>query len=236
MKYLIVFTWSALILSVGCSKIQEDDSPAVTANSPTLITENPSGDQDKNCQLLVQAPTPGTSNIKGRQPLNARYMLTAANSGKLLVRVREPLLVTDPPSWVNAKGSFSSDGFAQRVLELSHEDLATPLAIEARAVHLREPEEVIRVEFTVHRGDKAENWFNFYHCRPAMKTVRSNWRGSFNKDGDPVVIDSGEIVKLWSFRFGGEGDQSRVEVPLDSVGMQIVSIELGWESDLDETS
>lgn len=219
----------------GCSKNQENEPPASTVNPPTSTSENPSVNRDKERQLVVQAPTPGTSNIKDRQPLNARYTLTADNAGKLLIRVREPLLVTAPPSWVNAKGSLSSDGLAQRVLELSSEDLATPLAIEARVVHLHEPEEMVRVEFTLHRGNKAENWFNFYQCRPARKTIRSNWRGSFNADGDPVVIDSGETAPLWSFRFGGEGEPTGVEVPLDKVGMQKVLIELGWKSNLDQT-
>ena len=233
MKYLTVVTWTALVLSVGCSMNQEEEPPAITVN-PTSTSDNPSVDWDKERQLVVQAPIPGTSNIKDRQPLNARYTLTADNPGKLLIRVREPLLVTAPPSWVNATGFLKSDGLAQRVLELSSEDLATPLAIEARVVHLREPEEMVRVEFTLHRGNKAENWFNFYQCRPARKTIRSNRKGSFNTDGNPVAIDSGETAPLWSFRFGGEGDPTGVEVPLDKVGMQKVLIELGWKSNLDE--
>ena len=235
MKYLIVLTSTALILSVGCSKNQEDKPPATNVNPPTSTLENPSVDWDKERQLVVQAPTPGISRSKDPQPLNARYTLTAKNAGKLLIRVREPLLVTDPPSWVNATGSLESDGLAQRVLELSSEDLATPLAIEARVVHPLEPEEMVRVEFTVYRGNKAENWFNFYQCRPARKTIRSNWTGSFNTDGDPVVIDSGETAPLWSFRFGGEGDPTGVEVPLDKVGMQNILLELGWRSNREGT-
>lgn len=239
MKYLILFTWTALILSVGCLNKQEEEPPAITVNPPASTSDNPSVDRDKKLKLVVQAPIPGTSTIKDQQPLNARYTLTADNPGKLLVRVRDPLLVTDLPSWINVKGSLSSDGLAQRVLELSSEDLATPLAIEARVVHFREPEEMIRVEFTLHRGDKTENWFNFYQCRPAMKTVRSSWSGRFNTDGDPVFIDSGETANLWMIRFGGTGNdltRARAEVPLDKSDKQRVMIELGWKSDLDWTS
>ena len=94
MKYLILLTSTALTLSVGCLKSQEEETPSITVNPPT--SDNPSVDWDKERQLVVQAPIRGTSTIKDQQPLNARYTLTADNAGKLLVRVREPLLVTDP--------------------------------------------------------------------------------------------------------------------------------------------
>ena len=68
-----------------------------------------------------------------------------------------------------------------------------------------------------------------------MKTVRSNWSSSFNTDGDPIVINSGNTSSLWSFRFGGEGNQSGIKEPLDSLGMQSLLIEFGWESILDKT-
>lgn len=44
MKYLILLTLTALILSVGCSKSQENGPPASTVNPPTSTLENPSLD------------------------------------------------------------------------------------------------------------------------------------------------------------------------------------------------
>jgi len=84
MKYLILLTSTALLLSVGCSKNQEDEPPASTVNPPTSTSENPSVDRVKERQLVVQAPTPGTSRSKDPQKKNARHTLTAKNAGKLL--------------------------------------------------------------------------------------------------------------------------------------------------------
>ena len=232
MKYLSVLLFATLILSVAWSE-QDHEPPTGKVKPPTSTLENSSVDWHKENQLVVQAPTPGTSRSKDRQRLNARYTLNAKNAGKLLIRVSDSSLMTPPWSWGNATGSVESDGFAQRVLQLSSEDLATPLAIEARVVHQREPEETVRVEFTVYRDNKAENWFNFYQCRPARNTTRSSYGGTHNTDGDPVVIDSGEITTLWSFRFGGEGDPTGVESPLSKGGMQAVMICLGWKSNND---
>lgn len=119
------------------------------------------------------------------------------------------------------------------MLNLSKEDFATPLAIEARVVHPRAPEEMVRVQLTLHRGDKAEPWSVFYQCRPAMKTLRTNWSSSRPDRDRGAVIDSGETIWLWSYNFGG--DTTGVQVPLTVVGMQRILIELGWKSNPDLT-
>jgi len=234
MKILTVLTMTAFTLSVGCSHQKELEPSASTVNPPAATPEHASLDWGKERQLVVQAPIPVNAHRgKDPQPLNARYTLAAKHGGKLLIRVRERLLVADPPAWVNATGSHESDGLAQRVLELSDEDLAAPLVIEARVVHPREPEEMVRVEFTLHRGEKTENWFNFYQCRPARKTTRAQYGGNFNTEGEPLVVPSGETRLLWIIRFGGQGDPAEVDGPLDKIGMQEVRIELGWNSNFD---
>ena len=235
MKYLSVLSITVLSLSVGCSDQEEVEPPASPNDQPAATSTKSSVDWDRERQLVVLAPISADSHGKDRQPLNARYTLSVKHGGNLLIRVREPLLVAEPPAWIDATGSFESDGLAQRVLELSDEDLAAPLAIEARVIHSRGPEEMVRVEFTVQRGDETENWFNSYQCVPASRTSRSSWGGAFNTDGDPVVVDSGESRLLWSMRFGGEGAPAEVDVPLNESGMQVVQIELGWKSNFGGT-
>jgi len=233
MRRLFVLTLTALILSVGCAKKDVEQPPTGNGKSPVSTPEQVSVDVAKEHELVVRPAPPIPKGGKDPEPLNVRYTLTAKHAGKLLLRVREPLLVTDPPPWANATAPLESDGLAQRVLDLSKEDFATPLAIEARVVHPRAPEEMVRVHLTLHRGDKAEPWSVFYQCRPAMKTVRSNWRSSRPDRDRGAVIDSGETIWLWSYNFGG--DTTGVQVPLTEEGMQMILIELGLKSNPDLT-
>jgi hypothetical protein len=210
--------------------------------SPISNSEQASVDGAKEHELVVRPGTPVPQG--GEAPeLHVRYSLTARHGGKLLVRVREPLLATDPPlltrvpgfvsarriPWADAAGSLESDGLAQRMLDLSDEDLTAPLALEVRMVHPREPEEMVRVHLWLYRGDKEEPWLDFYQCRPAAKTNRSS-----NVALDRVaVLDTGVTTMLCSYDFGG--DTSEVQVPLTRDGKQWVVVELGWKSSLDLT-
>jgi hypothetical protein len=156
MKYSIVLTLTALILNLGCEKKDVGQSPAGNGKSPISTPEQASVDVAKEHELAVRPVTPIPKG--GEAPeLHVRYNLTARHAGKLLVRVREPLLATDPPllgrvpgfisarraPWADAAGSLESDGLAQRVLELSDEDVAAPLAIEVRMVHSTVPDEMV---------------------------------------------------------------------------------------------
>lgn len=223
MKYLTVLTLTALSLSVGCEK----DAPV---------------DVSKEHELVVRpvSPIPKGGEVS---ELHLRYTLTARYPGKLLVRVREPLLATDPPltipgpgfisadraPWTDDVGSFESNGLAQRVLELSDEDLTAPLALEVRVVHSREPEEMVRVHLWLYRGDKEEPWLDFYQCCPATKTTRS----SSTVLDRVAVLDTGSTTVLGLYNFGG--DTTEVQVPLTEWGMQRIVVELGWKSSLDLT-
>jgi hypothetical protein len=241
MKYLIVLTLTTLILSVGCQKRDVGQSPAGNGKSPFSNSEQ-AVDAAKEQELVVRPATPIPQG--GEAPeLHVRYTLTARHGGKLLVRVREPLLATDPPlpipvpsfissrqaPWADAAGSLESDGLAQRVLDLSDEDVAAPFAIEVRVVHPSEPEEMVRVHLWLYRGDKAEPWLDFYQCRPAAKTNRSS---SIVLDR-VAVLDTGVTTLLCSYDFGG--DTTEVEVPLTRDDKQWVVVELGWKSNLDLT-
>jgi hypothetical protein len=242
MKYLIVLTLAALILNVGCQKRDAEQSPAGNGKSPIPTPEQASVDVAKEHELVVRPAIPIPQG--GEAPeLHVRYTLTARHGGKLLLRVREPLLATEPPllgrvpgfisasraPWADAAGSLESDGLAQRVLDLSDEDVAAPLAIEVRVVHLSEPEEMVRVHLWLYRGDGAEPWVDFYQCRPATKTNRA----SITPLDRVVVVDSGETTMLCSYDFGG--DTTEVQVPLTRDDKQWVVVELGWKSSLDLT-
>ena len=242
MKYLIVLTLTTLSLSVGCQERAAEQSPAGNGTSPISNSEQASVDAAKEQELVVRPATPIPQG--GEAPeLHVRYNLTARHGGKLLVRVREPLLATEPPllgrvpgfisarraPWADAAGSLESDGLAQRVLELNDEDLAVPLAIEVRVVPATTPEEMVRVHLTLHRGDNAEPWGDFYQCRPATKTTRA----SSAVLEHVAVMDSGVTTTLCHYNFGG--DTSEVQVPLTEFDMQWVVVELGWKSSLDLT-
>jgi hypothetical protein len=215
---------TALILNVGCEK-----------NAPV--------DVSNEHELVVRPVTPIPKGGKDPQELHVRYTLRARHRGKLLVRVREPLLATDPPltipapgfnsmyraPWAGAVGSLESNGLAQRVLDLSDEDLAAPLAIEVRVVHSREPEQMVRVHLWLYRGDKEEPWLDFYQCPPATKTTRA----SSTVLDRVAVLDTGSTTVLCLYNFGG--DTSEVQVPLTEWGMQRIVVELGWKSSLDLT-
>jgi hypothetical protein len=242
MKYLIVLTLTTLSLSVGCHERAAEQSPAGNGTSPISNSEQASVDAAKEQELVVRPATPIPQG--GEAPeLHVRYNLTARHGGKLLVRVREPLLATDPPlpmrvpgfistdraSWADAARSHESDGLAQRVLELSDEDVVAPLAIEVRVVHPTTPEEMVRVHLWLYRGDKAEPWLDFYQCRPPTKTARA----SSAVLERVAVMDTGVTTMLCSYDFGG--DTSEAQVPLTRDGKQWVVVELGWKSSLDLT-
>jgi hypothetical protein len=242
MKYLIALTFTALILNVGCKRKDVEQPPADNGTSPISTPEQASVDVAKEHELVVR-PVPPIPKGGEAPELHARYNLTARHAGKLLVRVREPLLATDPPllgrvpgfisarraPWADAAGSLESDGLAQRVLELSDEDVAAPLALEVRAVHSTVPEEMVRVHLYLYRGDKEEPWLDFYQCRPAAKTNRSS-----SAVLDRVaVMDTGVTTMLCSYDFGG--DTTEVQVPLTRDDKQWVVVELGWKSSLDLT-
>mgnify|MGYP001811770762 CR=1 FL=1 len=242
MKYSIVLTLTALILNLGCEKKDVGQSPAGNGKSPISTPEQASVDVAKEHELAVRPVTPIPKG--GEAPeLHVRYNLTARHAGKLLVRVREPLLATDPPllgrvpgcisarraPWADAAGSLESDGLAQRVLELSDEEVAAPLALELRAVHSTVPEEMVRVHLYLFRGDKEEPWLDFYQCRPATKTTRA----SSAVLERVAVMDTGVTTTLCHYNFGG--DTSEVQVPLTEFDMQWVVVELGWKSSLDLT-
>ena len=241
MRYLTVLTLTALILNVGCYRKSSEPSPA--GNSQISTSEQASVDVAKEHELVVRPVTPITKGGQDPQALHVRYTLTAGHPGKLLVRVREPLLAKEPAllgrvpgfistrraPWADAVGSLESDGLAQRVLELSDEEVAAPLAIEVRMVHPREPEEMVRVHLWLYRGDQGEPWMDFYQCRPATKTNRS----SIAVLDREAVMDSGVTTTLCHYNFGG--DTGEVEVPLNDFDMQSVMVELGWKSSLDHT-
>jgi hypothetical protein len=242
MKYSIVLTLTTLILNVGCEKKDVEQSPAGDGKSPISTPEQESVDVAKEHELVVRPVTPIP---KGGEPpeLHVRYTLTTPHAGKLLVRVREPLLATDPPllgrvpgsisarraPWADAAGSLESDGLAQRVLDLSKEDFAAPLAIEVCVVHPSEPEEMVRVHLHLYRGDKEEPWLDFYQCRPAAKTTRAS-SGVLER---VAIMDTGVTTTLCHYNFGG--DTTEVQVPLTEFDMQWVVVELGWKSSLDVT-
>jgi hypothetical protein len=196
----------------------------------------------KEHEFVVAPVTPDDQADEAVLP-HVRYTLSARHAGKLLVRVREPLLATDPPlalpfpgavsanqaAWADTAGSVESDGLAQRVLDLSDEDLGAPLAIEVQVVHSNPPEEMVRVHLTLHRGDKAESWRNFYQCRPATRTTRA----SSSALERVAVLDTGMTTLLCEYDFGGA--TSDVQVPLTRDDKQWVVVELGWKSSLDLT-
>lgn len=204
---------------------------------------SPPIDAAKEQELSVRPVPPIPRGDEDPQVLHLRYTLTARHDGKLLVRVREPLLAKDPPlairfpgfistdraPWADSQGSLESEGLAQRVLDLSHEDLAAPLSIEVLVVHSRAPEEIVRVHLWLHRGDMAEPWLNFYQCRPATKTTRAS-KVALDRD---AVLDSGETTMLCSYDFGG--NTTGVQVPLTKDDKQWVVVEFGWKSSLDLT-
>ena len=174
--------------------------------------------------------------------LHMRYNLNARHPGKLLVRVREPVLVPDPPltfpmsgfiserraTWADVAEPVEAEGLAQRVVEVSKEDLAAPLVIEVRVAHSRAPEELVRVDFWLHRGDEQESWLGFYQCRPVTRT---NGSATMKLDGDEVVImESGWTTLVCSYKFAG--DTSEVQVPLTRDGAQWIVVEFGWKSSL----
>jgi hypothetical protein len=242
MKYSIVLTLTALILNAGCGKKDAEQSPAGNGESPISNPEQASVDVAKEHELVVCPATPIPQG--GEAPvLHVRYTLTARHGGKLLVRVREPLLATEPPllgrvpgfisarqaPWADAAGSLESDGLAQRVLDLSDEDFASPPAIEVRVVHPTTPEEMVRVHLWLYRGDREESWLDFYQCRPATKTTRA----SSAVLERVAVMDTGVTTTLCHYNFGG--DTSEVQVPLTEFDMQWVAVELGWKSSLDLT-
>jgi hypothetical protein len=233
---------AALILSVGCQRRDAAQSPAGNGKSPISNAEQASVDVAKEHELVVRPVAPIPQGGEAAE-LHVRYTLTARHGGKLLVRVREPLLATEPPllgrvpgfisesraPWADAAGSLESEGLAQRVLDLSDEDVAAPLAIEVRVVHPTTPEEMVRVHLSLYRGDKAEPWLDFYQCRPATKTTRA----SSAVLEHVAVMDTGVTTSLCHYNFGG--DTSEVQVPLTEFGMQWVVVELGWKSSLDLT-
>jgi hypothetical protein len=243
MRYLIVLTLTALVLNAACERKDAKQSAVGNGKSPIASSEQASANVIKKHELVVRPAPPLPKGGQDPEALHLRYTLTARHPGKLLVRVREPLLATDPPllgrvpgfisarraTWADAAGSLESEGLAQRVLELSDEDVAAPLALEVRVVHLTVPEEMVRVHLYLYRVNKEEPWLDFYQCRPAAKTNRS----SSTALDRVAVVDTGVTTMLCSYNFGG--DTSEVQVPLTEFDMQWVAVELGWKSSLDHT-
>lgn len=147
-----------------------------------------------------------------------------------MVRVRDPLAERPLPAMGNCAGSTSSEGFAQRVLDLGFGEASGPseLEIELRVEHPVDPEESVRVHFVVTRAGATESWTDFLVAMPASRTTRASWS---TQDAD-VRIESGSTQRLCTYSFGGDDP---VDVPLSAADQQQLVVELGWKSSFDLT-